>query len=212
MQRAEFKQVRLEQINLRKQSVAFLPKDLLAAKAEQDIRDFPITSEGRFIKEKYFLRDNSVLRGKVGYEVIVPFTSESGLLLVNLGWVAASEYRDTLPVISIPDGVIQIDGVVSLPGLNPLVSETALADDVWPKRIQQVDIEIMAKLLGKPLLPMVVLLDPLSSIGFERNWQAVVMPPEKHLAYAVQWFGLGIAALLVFAFSVRSKYIRKQHE
>jgi surfeit locus 1 family protein len=212
LQRAEFKEARLQQIDLRKQSSPFLPKELLAMGAEQDIRDFPVTSEGYFLQESYFLRDNSIQHGNVGYEVIVPFVSESGLLLVNLGWVAGSEYREQLPIISIPDGVIRVDGIVSVPDLNPLVSETALADDVWPKRIQQVDLVIMAKLLNKPLLPMMVLLEPSSPIGFERNWQAVVMPPEKHLAYAVQWFGLGMAAIVVFGFRLKAKFTRKQDE
>jgi surfeit locus 1 family protein len=212
LQRAEFKGERLQQIDVRKQSSPFMPKDLLVMEAEQDIRDFPITSEGHFLQETYFLRDNSVQHGKVGYEVIVPLVSDSGLLLVNLGWVAGSHYRDRLPDVSIPEGMIQVDGIVSLPDLNPLVSETAVADNEWPKRIQQVDLDIMAKLLNKPLLPMIVLLDPLSPIGFERSWQAVVMPPEKHWAYAAQWFGLGIAALLVFGFRMRARFIRKQDE
>ena len=212
LQRAEVKEVRLAQIKQRKQSSPFAPSDLLARGAEQDIRDFPITTQGYFQREHYFLRDNSVQRGKVGYEVIVPFVSESGLLLVNLGWVAGREYREQLPVVSIAEGMLQIEGIVSLPSLNPMVAETAVADNAWPKRIQQVDLEVMAKLLNKPLLPMVVLLDPSSPIGFERNWQAVVMAPEKHLGYAVQWFALGIAALLVFGFSIRARFIRKQDE
>jgi cytochrome oxidase assembly protein ShyY1 len=37
------------------------------------------------------------------------------------------------------------------------------------------------------------------------------MAPEKHIGYAIQWFGLGIAALIIFIFA-QHKRLRKEQE
>ena len=37
-----------------------------------------------------------------------------------------------------------------------------------------------------------------ASFGYLRDWKPNVMAPEKHQAYAVQWFSVAIACLVVF--------------
>jgi cytochrome oxidase assembly protein ShyY1 len=52
-----------------------------------------------------------------------------------------------------------------------------------------------------------LLLDADANDGYVRDWQAPVMSPERHLAYAGQWlvFGLGsIAAAVAVARSARA--------
>jgi cytochrome oxidase assembly protein ShyY1 len=52
-----------------------------------------------------------------------------------------------------------------------------------------------------------LLLDAGANDGYVRDWQAPVMSPERHLAYAGQWllFGLGsIAAAVAVARSARA--------
>jgi cytochrome oxidase assembly protein ShyY1 len=49
--------------------------------------------------------------------------------------------------------------------------------------------------LGKPVLPLVLLLDADSPYGFEdRQWRATTMTPGRHAAYAFQWLAMAIAA------------------
>ena len=50
-----------------------------------------------------------------------------------------------------------------------------------------------------------VLLDPAAPNGYERVWRpAMQFGPERHLAYAIQWFAFAIVALILFiALSVR---------
>jgi len=40
-----------------------------------------------------------------------------------------------------------------------------------------------------------VLLEPTAEDGYVRDWQAPGMAPERHVAYAGQWFALGLGAL-----------------
>jgi len=52
--------------------------------------------------------------------------------------------------------------------------------------------------LDYPIAGYQLLLDPDAADGFARAWQPQVMTPEKHIAYAVQWFGLAIALFIIY--------------
>ena len=67
----------------------------------------------------------------------------------------------------------------------------------WPLRVQQIELEKFSKLIGIQLLPFVIYLDTNEALGYEKNWQPIVMPPEKHRAYAFQWLALSIAWLIL---------------
>jgi surfeit locus 1 family protein len=48
-------------------------------------------------------------------------------------------------------------------------------------------------------LPFQIELDKNLADGFKREWQtATVMPPEQHIAYALQWFGLALTLTILF--------------
>jgi surfeit locus 1 family protein len=55
-----------------------------------------------------------------------------------------------------------------------------------------------------------VLLNAQETSSFVRDWQPVVMAPEKHLAYAAQWFLLAFAALVIFVIAQRNKLKRNE--
>ena len=38
---------------------------------------------------------------------------------------------------------------------------------------------------------------------FVRDWRPAVMGPGKHLSYAVQWFGLAIALIVIFIVNLK---------
>jgi surfeit locus 1 family protein len=43
-----------------------------------------------------------------------------------------------------------------------------------------------------------ILLDPGEPDGFVRTWAPPGFPPIRHLGYAVQWFGLALALLVIY--------------
>ena len=60
------------------------------------------------------------------------------------------------------------------------------------------------------LLPLMLLLDPDDAHGFVRDWQAVYgVTPDKHRAYALQWFTLAAVLLLIYI-GVNSKRITNE--
>jgi surfeit locus 1 family protein len=69
----------------------------------------------------------------------------------------------------------------------------------WPSIVQVVDSEKLSKRLGYPLFDFQIELDKESPDGFKREWQATqIMPPEQHIAYAIQWFGLALTLTVIF--------------
>jgi surfeit locus 1 family protein len=207
LQRAEEKTQRLESMQLAAQS------NTLNLSQARDMReqalDMSVSLQGTIDKQHYFLLDNKIQQGRVGYEVLAPVSTLQGNVLVNFGWLAAPALRSELPRVTLPSVSQNFRGMLSIPKLNSLITETAVYDQQWPKILQQVDLAIMAQHYTQPLLPFVILLDEEQNSGYIRNWQAVVMAPEKHLGYAIQWFLLGGAAFIIFVIAQRKKLKRE---
>jgi surfeit locus 1 family protein len=187
--------------------------EMLYAERAQDVPvslDRPVTHpsalryrlvelSGRFDPRHTVLLDNRVHHGRVGYEVFTPFEVQgAGLwVLVNRGWVPQGESRSDLPAIATPTGGVDLRGIINLPpGMGLTLGEEE--DPSVPAVVQQVDIARLSSWAGVPLQPIVVLLDPASRYGFVREWQPAPTGAGRHLAYAVQWFGMALALLILY--------------
>jgi surfeit locus 1 family protein len=208
LQRAEQKTMRLLAIEQAAETEQVDLQQVSNGKLEQML-DMPVNFEGTADAEHFFLLDNKIHKGRVGYQVLVPMQTYSGTVMTNFGWVAATSSRDILPNIQINNKEMRYAGVLSLPLDNIMVKETAVVDGDWPKVLQQTDLDIIQQHYKKQILPFVVLLTAEENSLFIRDWQPVVMAPEKHIAYAAQWFLLAFAGLAVFIIAQRNKLKRK---
>ncbi|TRY33351.1 SURF1 family protein [Aliiglaciecola sp. M165] len=195
MQRAEQKQSRLEQIEQRSSTARLSLRELLEF---EEKRDLPFEVFGAPDPEKVFYLDNRIESGHVGYHVLVPVETDYGVQLINFGWIKAEQLRTQLPEVKIDATAQQYIGVSAVPNINPMVTETATKQDGWPLVIQQIDLPLMSTFLGIQLSPVVMQLSPEHPAGLVRNWKPVVMSPQKHYGYAIQWFGLAIACLVIY--------------
>lgn len=141
----------------------------------------------------------------MGYEVLALLGEGPPYTLVNLGWVAATPYRDQLPKVTLPSAHQRLQLLSWTPRKNPLVQETEDITQDWPKRIQQPDLNLIQDWVKQPLLNTfarsVEPIDP----QFTVTYQPVVMSPERHIAYAIQWFGLAFAGSVIFMIATRKK-------
>ncbi|PKG97684.1 SURF1 family protein [Paraglaciecola sp. MB-3u-78] len=207
LQRAEQKTARLFAIEVAAQTAQVDLQQVLHSNIN-DMLDMPVNFEGTGDAARYFLLDNKIHKGRVGYQVLVPTQTYLGTVIVNFGWVAATNSREILPSIKIDTEKSRFGGVISLPLNNAMIKETALVDGDWPKVLQQTDLKVIQQHYKQQILPFVVLLNSQETSIFVRDWQPVVMAPEKHLAYAVQWFLLAFAALAIFVIAQRNKLKR----
>lgn len=203
LQRAESKRERLSSIEQRQN---LSPLTIVEVNSMQgDIRDLPFSASGTIETNQYFLLDNKISKGQVGYQVIAPLQTNEGILLVNFGWVKAGLSRQHLPVINMPSGNIELYGSTSIPSHNPMINETVSSQQTWPVLIQQIDISLMSQFVNRPVLPYLMQLDPSSEYGWVREWSAVVMSPEKHLGYAIQWFLLAVACVIIYFVALKRR-------
>jgi surfeit locus 1 family protein len=121
-------------------------------------------------------------------------------VLVNRGWVPTGPDRALLPDLPAPGSEVVVKAIIRRPP-----EKTFRLDDVeelnrgWPKVIQQLEPVQLERLLGYPLLPVVLLLDAQDAHGFVRDWKPVYgTTPDKHRAYALQWFTLAVVLALIY--------------
>lgn len=155
---------------------------------------------GKYDTGHQFLLDNQIHNGRVGYQVLTPlrFDVGKGAVLVNRGWVPALEYRHQLPDVVAPDDSVMVKGLVALPYKPALIGGSAASGNIWPRVVQYVDPNQFTELLGLKLLPVVVLMEPGEAHGYVREWKTVSMPPEKHEAYAFQWFIMALVLCIIY--------------
>lgn len=162
----------------------------------EEINDIPVKIEADF-KSPLMLLDNQPNGKQLGYRVIQPVEVAGDILLVNLGWVAGSIDRSKLPDVRALSGKHQFIGHVRVPEHGIQISEDVIEKFGQVLRIQYLALAKISQETGQKLLPFVVYLDKNELIGFEKNWQPIVMPPEKHRAYSFQWFSLATAWILL---------------
>ena len=183
---------------------------LPAASLGADWRRYqPIDASGYYQPEQFFLLDNRVLRGQSGYELYQYFRfarQDKGYdgIWVNRGWLPHSYPRQArgAPVSA---GLLTISGHADLPWLWGWQPPT---DPDLPQFVSSVNLDYFDRGLRVNSPPyalklaadapgvLQVLPDTFVSVG-----------PERHLAYALQWFAFA-AVLLVGTWLARRSWFR----
>jgi len=166
-----------------------------------------VVATGRYDSVHQYLLDNRTHAGQAGFEVLTQLELGRGTgVLVNRGWIASSGHRDRLPVLPVPVGPVEVSGQFARPRENRLVLGPSGYEEAaaWPRIVQRIELDPMSKALGHQLVPLVVLLDPSSPDGFERDWRPHLgISPARHWAYAFQWFALAAALVVLYIFHAR---------
>ncbi|WP_116368456.1 SURF1 family protein [Parahaliea mediterranea] len=164
----------------------------------------PALARGEFDPQRYLLLDNRIKQGRFGYEVIGLFhlAGSERSLLVNRGWVAGDPARRALPRVPQPAGAQVIHGSLYVPPDEPyLLGEQALDGD-WPLVVQSVEATGVAQALGerigRPVLPWSLRLASEDPAALVAEWPVVNASPAKHTGYAVQWFCMALALVILF--------------
>ena len=157
----------------------------------------------RWIAPMVWLVDNRIVDRQPGYDVVIAVEDladvrEAGssgaaprAALVNLGWIAAEGGRDALPVPAIP-AQLRVQGIFRTEVTGLLLGANVEDHGRWPMRIQQADPAQLAAWLAVPLAPG--LIQQQQASPFHIHYRPVVLPPERHRGYALQW---GLIALAV---------------
>jgi len=198
LDRAEQKRALLAQYSGGRDHVVMQLEAGLKSAAGLNYRSAVVT--GHYDAAHQFLLDNRTHAGRAGYQVLTPFMIRASgtAVLVNRGWIPLGESRDRLPQVPVPEDARSISGRLKIPS-RVLVLGKEEPRRGWPWRIQRVRLDVLSRELGRPLLPVVLLLDAEQNDGYVRAWRPLVgFGPERSVGYAVQWFGLATVLLIIY--------------
>ena len=169
------------------------------------------TGTGRIANTTVWL-DNQQREGRTGVRMYCVLFPDEGVqpVVVDAGWWPMDGRRE-LPVFGCPAGATQSVRGLLAPPPSPGIAHgeplAAAGDERW--LATRLDLPAVASALGLStgLAPRVLRLDPKRNgddagvmlAPGERDLEilANTLTPERHLGYAVQWFGLAITVLVV---------------
>lgn len=200
--RAEQKRQFLNQQQQANESVVLRDLNRQAVTDSEAARYQNVAVSGHYDVAHQFLIDNQIMDGKPGYFVLTPFLidQENRAVLVNRGWLPLGADRHRLPDVSIKTEILIINGRVNhFPPVGIKLKGAEIPTEGWPAVVQVVDGKVLADKLGYALYDFQIELQADQNEGYRREWKiSSVIPPEKHLAYAVQWFGLALTLTGLF--------------
>ncbi len=165
---------------------------------QRDLGWARVQATGRFDQRRQFYLDNRIYDSQVGYEVLTPFDTDYGVLMVNRGWVPQGRTRQELPSVSAPEGQVTINAVIYVPDGELMMFAEDIYTDSWPQVVQKIDLPRSAEALGQDLLPYSARLEAGSAGLLQPNWQAINTRPGVHRGYAIQWFLMAAVLIVLY--------------
>ncbi len=175
------------------------PRELLSAEDLSPVKDqwTPVIVRGSYATEDQFLVRTRPRGGQVGFEVLVPFRTDSGMtVVINRGWIPTGESTDFPDLVpEAPTGNISLVARVK-PG-EPTLRGRGAPEGQLPS----IDLGAMERALGYPLeTEFFLLLDsetPESAVAPLPGLRPV-LDEGPHLSYTLQWFVFALLALVAF--------------
>ncbi|WP_133128905.1 SURF1 family protein [Legionella nagasakiensis] len=157
-----------------------------------------IKVRGHFLSQVVLL-DNQHHQHQFGYHVLSPFQlTNHQIILVDRGWVAGDVTRQSLPVIKTPLSIIEIIGSSYYPSEKKILLGQPFEKKENQLIIESIDTKIASQFLHKSVHPFIIRLDKKEANGFIREWPIVSMSPQRHYAYAFQWFAIAFVIFVLF--------------
>ncbi|MGM0450582.1 MAG: SURF1 family protein [Pseudomonadota bacterium] len=155
-----------------------------------------VVLSGEYDRDVQWLLDNRTRDGRPGYEVLQPFHTDDGPVLVNRGWVPAPDDRQRLPDPETPEGTRRLEGRVwDWPTPLVLGEVDAVNPEGWPRRVASLEqTKAGDSVPGIGAVP-IRLVDDNQPGALRTGWAPDRMDAATHYGYAVQWFGLAVVLL-----------------
>lgn len=188
-----------KQMLVAKEKQASLKPVLWNPKQKLLLQYTPIKITGSYLPQ-VFLLDNQHYQHQFGYNVLSPFELKDGsVVIIDRGWILGDVTRRDFPKVKTPKNLIQLQGTTYFPSKGQWV----LGQDYEKKGediviLERLDTYLLSQLLQKTVYPFIIRLDKQDTYGFVREWETVSMMPQRHLAYALQWFAMALVILIIF--------------
>lgn len=198
LSRADEKSTLLEEYQARESAP---PVNLNALDLSGDHQYRRVVIQGQFVENRNILLENRIRQGKPGFEVLSPLETGSGWLWTNRGWIEGSLNREDVPVVPPVTGEVRLIGHLYRQLGEPFTVGEERWRQQWPQVLQNFDRHWVDERTGAESLPYILRLDGGSTGALKAEWQIVNVMPEKHQGYAVQWFLMAVALVILSVFA-----------
>jgi len=194
--RLQWKEELLAQIHERTSGEALPLPQTIDNPEDWNYRKAMVTGTFEHDKEIHLLANRGA--GSIGYEVITPLkrSDGGGYVLVDRGWVP-EQFREpeTRPQGQVK-GEQTVTGILRRSFEKPwLVPENRPEEGLW----MYANIPQMEDYLGLDTFPMFLQADDTPNPGgLPQGGQTRIDIPNNHLQYAITWYGIAIALLVIF--------------
>lgn len=206
LQRLHWKQGLIAEIETRtKGEPISLGQATALVRAGQDPSYYRVKVEGRFdhAKELYLY---AVTEGGAGWHVITPLTTETGeVVLIDRGFVPNELRNPASRAAGQLGGLVTETGLVRVPETQgTFVPDNEVGANRWFWR----DLPAMARSIGAAEVVPFYLEAEQSEVpgGWPAGGQTRVELPNNHLQYAITWFLMAAALLIIYGVYVRGLY------
>ena len=164
-----------------------------------------VRARGVFLHDREIVLGPRTRNGAAGWHVITPLRLSGGAtVLVNRGWVPNARRDPATRSAGRPSGPVRVEGLiraVSEPGY--FTPANAPGKGEW----YFLDIGSLEIHLGiKPLPFYTIDAGPIPNAGgYPIGGQTIVRPVNRHLEYALTWFGLAAALVVIYVIDLRRR-------
>ncbi len=179
----------------------------IALQKEQPLENWqPIETVGAY-QDLVVYEDNAINSGKAGFKVYHLFQNGDGtFIFVHRGFIERNLIKNNLPRIDTPVGKKNIKGTTLFKQNNTFVKNIEESDI---RIIQEFNTSVLIErfpiLKDRYLHPFLFNLDVRDADKFQPIEKPVNMTATKHIGYAIQWFGLCAALIILTIYAYRRK-------
>ena len=166
----------------------------------------PIETIGTY-EDTIVYEDNAINNGKAGFKVYHLFRNDDGtFIFIHRGFIERNLIKNNLPEVEIPTEKKLIYGTTLFKQNNTFVKNIEESDS---RIIQEFNASLLIDkypmLKDKYLHPFLFNLDIRDENKYQPIEKPVNMTASKHIGYAIQWFGLCAALIILTIYAYRRK-------
>lgn len=166
----------------------------------------PVKTSGTF-EDFIIYEDNAILDGKAGYKIYHLFkNSDNSYIFIHRGFVERNRIKNNLPEVEVPEGIKNLEGKVLKRTNNAFIQNIQESDS---RIIQEFDLSYLKErhslLKNKEIYEYLFNLQAENEMKFSAIEKPVNMSSSKHIGYAIQWFGLCAALIILTIYAYRRK-------
>jgi surfeit locus 1 family protein len=165
------------------------------------IQNLHVSLTGEFQNDRSIFLIYQSYEDALGYEIITPFklSSSEKIAFVSRGWTLASTYEQVSAKVNPVEGEMTIEGQIFVPTEKQAArtNDIDLSNHRWPLELRFLNTLEIDPLFDESLFPYEVRLDEGQPGLFVRHWPTVIVDTGRNFSYALQWFSMAFALLIV---------------